>query len=578
MTRKISKKRYSKRAKRISRRSYRRTYRRKDKRKIKKTRKKNIKYKNNYQTGGAGLKSIFTNAADAIQERLTKIPREESRDIDAINILYNGKDPEEVDETIKEYRSRCYEVFRNPPSDHDDHESRKEQIQTLKEEYSSRIPKYILIAGHGGQIPCGRLNGETLNMEEDPCFTLIPEGYKLILATRSGAPLTLRTIDLTQPAAEGVRLSYIVKDEELNLLPRGQSGGDYFRVYSGGGIINNQIINCKLDFTDCAEYEKDQLGKIVKTEDGKEKCSRSVVTTLSDSGVIVKFVDLIMTDQKETEKLYEDGSNDAEEHRAGGPYNYKKNYSINFQTYKITKKEGTKSHLVIGEGYRPRIDPGTEDQVEIPAVEKYAELFTNSLKDRIDKGLYLESLLEPDSMKEQIIKKAKKDFLDGPSLRLPELDGPPGEYFDLAQLFYLIKEKEKIDAGLPKVILGGFCRVESNNSVANQIPAFINHAITDLGLPRLTEFYFNGDINFADAGELTKQESLASKTKTQDFLKIFKKLERNLGNFNEPVLEKFKTVKSRIDNPTHPEGGIKLSFYDACLVFQMDLYLIKKGI
>jgi hypothetical protein len=95
----------------------------------------------------------------------------------------------------------------------------------------------------------------------------------------------------------------------------------------------------------------------------------------------------------------------------------------------------------------------------------------------------------------------------------------------------------------------------------------------------LTERYFNGDIIFAsDSAELTKQQSLASKTKTQDFLKIFKKIERNLENFNESVLEKFETVKRRIDNPTHPEGGIKLSFYDACLVFQMDLYLIKKGI
>ena len=250
------------------------------------------------------------------------------------------------------------------------------------------------------------------------------------------------------------------------------------------------------------------------------------------------------------------------------------------------------------------------DSEEIPSAKKYSKIFSDGVQNRIDNGYYLDTVIPIELMRKQI-EKSVVNYEDKEEIKLPDLESG-GDYFDLAELFHLIKEKENREkqgvveaerilaekkanenadeiaqaeadlaretgvlkvTELPKVIVGSFCR---GGVVPNELVFLLDMAHD--GLPKLTERYFNGEIR-AGTDKLTKQHSLSSKTKIQDFWDIFYNIKERLGEFEEPVRTKFETVRKRIEDPslTYPEGGIKLPALSASLIFQMDLFLMQQN-
>jgi len=159
--------------------------------------------------------------------------------------------------------------------------------------------------------------------------------------------------------------------------------------------------------------------------------------------------------------------------------------------------------------------------------------------------------------------------------------GYEGEFdrFTLSQLLKHIENTGKeSERDLPKNILGSFCRGGAFNY---NIDGLIGHSRIAKGLPRLTPEYFSGNVDYEGAAGLTKQYSLASKTKPQDFWSIYDNLKENLTYFLllTDITSAFKSVIQKIEveseevNENGIFKGINLTVDDVSLIFQMDYCL-----
>ena len=167
--------------------------------------------------------------------------------------------------------------------------------------------------------------------------------------------------------------------------------------------------------------------------------------------------------------------------------------------------------------------------------------------------------------------------------------------FKLSQLLKHIETAGRKNEGMSKVIIGSFCR---SGSFKYNINNLIKHCNETLELPLLSEDYFSGNIYYEGMNpEMRRELSLSSKTKPQDFWGIYDKIERNLSDFNEDIQQRFQLLKKKIEVESESKkyvyndddddlddiddykvfNGINLSLNDVCLIFRMDLFLIKLG-
>jgi hypothetical protein len=178
----------------------------------------------------------------------------------------------------------------------------------------------------------------------------------------------------------------------------------------------------------------------------------------------------------------------------------------------------------------------------------------------------------------EIIPKAKVQE----QIRNSVTPGYEGE-FDRFTLSQLLKHIENTGMApgtdLPKNILGSFCRGGAFNY---NIDGLIYHNSVAKGLSRLTPEYFSGNVEYEGvATGLTKQYSLASKTKPQDFWSIYDNLKENLTYFLllTDITSEFKRVSEKIEveseevNENGIFKGINLTLDDVSLIFQMDYCL-----
>jgi hypothetical protein len=195
------------------------------------------------------------------------------------------------------------------------------------------------------------------------------------------------------------------------------------------------------------------------------------------------------------------------------------------------------------------------------------------------------SVIPKEKIKEQIVNSVSPHLESG------------FEKFKLSQILKYIEKVGETDENIPKVILGGFCR---SGNFSYNIDGIIRSSIGRNGLPELGEEYFKGDITYEGeiGAQMTKQSSLASKTKSQDFWNIIDHLNMNLEYFTEDpldldrnpttddeyesfiqnrdkiglnfeaIIEKIERESEKTENDIYT--GINLSFTDVCLIFQMD--------
>ena len=242
----ISKSRKKSYLKRNSRRNSRQTNRRKDKRKIKKTRKKN-------KRGGSRLSHVAPHLlelpvfAEEAKGKVEILEQElgtseiknlfdDSRSVNVLETLYGG-DPEEVGRIIEEYNSMASDLTSEIWSETGKLTATEQQqkrdkydtrIAPILKKFQSGHPTYILISGHGVMINC-------IESTRDPCFTLLPRGYKLILPTATGEVLS----SSKRFMGEGYE----------------QNKSSYYRMYEG--LIPNQEINFNLVY-------RDRKGKLLR--------------------------------------------------------------------------------------------------------------------------------------------------------------------------------------------------------------------------------------------------------------------------------------------------------------------------
>ena len=155
--------------------------------------------------------------------------------------------------------------------------------------------------------------------------------------------------------------------------------------------------------------------------------------------------------------------------------------------------------------------------------------------------------------------------------------------FKLSQILKHIEVSE--EGQRIKKIFGLFCRSGELPTLDIDIFKKCNHP----ELPKLTDEYF-GSITYEDAS-LTRQSSLASKNKVQDFWNVYDKVIENKGRdfFSETIKQQIELVRIKIEDESgiDPKGkfefsrlqrGINLSPENICLIFQCDYYLMINGI
>jgi hypothetical protein len=242
----VSKSRKKSYLKRASKRKDRRISRRKDKRKIKKTRKKNKRGGSSLSQGASHLlkQPIFAedriNATGIVEtidegfgdqkEILFNETHSPDRTFNVLETLYGG-DPEVVGRKIELYNKEKHGIVRKiwsrdtkHSADRDEEKKKrvaeydKENFQILNQIFPSGYPTYILISGHGSMIDC-------IEITRNHCFTLLPHGYKLILASGTGEFLSAE------------------RSSESGLEWK-QDYSSYYRMYEG--LIPNQIIDFNL--------------------------------------------------------------------------------------------------------------------------------------------------------------------------------------------------------------------------------------------------------------------------------------------------------------------------------------------
>ena len=151
-------------------------------------------------------------------------------------------------------------------------------------------------------------------------------------------------------------------------------------------------------------------------------------------------------------------------------------------------------------------------------------------------------------------------------------------------------EEASLSQDLPNKILGTFCR--SGEGTLN-IDTFLEHSrlhpMEPLG--PLTVEYFHDKISY-EGTNLTRQKSLASYHKIQNFWSIYHNVIKNKGSLEEQaqiLVDGFvsKKINERADRcfskepyragaqPFAAPWGIRLEISDACLIFQCDNYLMR---
>lgn len=557
-------------------RNSRRTMRRKDKRKIKKTRKKNKRGGSRSRYTGldnARNKSHLSEAAafEATRRQKNKIETLEEgfpdqkeilfnethspdRTFDVLETLYGG-DPEEVSRKLKLYNEARYrsidKIWRGNLADSDEEHKKKrveydeENARILKQIFPEGYPTYILISGHGSMIDCR----ESIR---DPCFTLLPRGYKLILATATGEILS---------SSRGVGRGGEYK----------QNDSSYYRMYEG--LIPNQII----DF-DLVYKHRDTKELLEKKEIRLPSALRSARENVVSTGYVSKDLPgVYITGVKapvDTRHPLEIQMGKEE----------KLDYYINFNTggSKMTEIQITDAK---------KVDTG---EATMPEITQYADAMVSGALPLPETPI--EDYDEPHSI--MPIDKIKEQIINTNTLHIP---GQPQDrllYFKLSELLKHIEEAGKTNINVPNVILGSFCRSGDFNS---DIVGLSRCRRLGPTLPPLTAGYFTGSVSYEGlSAELRRNRSLASKTKTQDFWNIYDNLKQNLEYFTtiegeidpsrpsrpesslaaydsdrsqivtefQGIINKIEVVSSQMVNGIYK--GINLTLNEVCLIFQMD--------
>ena len=516
-------------SKRISKRNYRRTYRRKGK-KNKKTRKR-------YKRGGAEGAEGSVYLPEALRhvegrgivqnldlpasapENLFGEARSDDRTLNTLRTLYGG-DPEEMSKRIKTYKT--YKQARMELFEMDDEmgeESMEDKQKGLIQDFFPEgFPTYILISGHGSMINCSEFGTE-------PCFTILPRGYKLILATETGKAL--------------------ITDDLL----RNQQEATYYRMYEG--LIPNQWIN--FNFV----YEKGGHGELMGGYGSVQSDLPGVILTGAKEGVLK-------------------GGVEGDEGMLDYYLNLKAHFPPEIQMDLARK---IKNRSASSEEIDEYADEFIKNLLPLPTsptspTSPIIDCYSNY------------SVIPKEKIKEQIVNSVSQHL------------GKSGfDKFKLSQILKYIEKVGETDENLPKVILGGFCR---SGIFSYNIDGIISSSIGRWGLPELGEEYFTGDITYEGelGAQMTKQSSLASKTKSQDFWNIIDHLNMNLEYFTEDpldldrnpttddeyesfiqnrdkiglnfeaIIEKIERESEKTENDIYT--GINLSFTDVCLIFQMD--------
>ena len=518
-------------SKRISKRNYRRTYRRKDKRKKnKKTRKK--------KQGGGAEGSVYLPEnlplveATGIVENLdlpASVPENlfgeaspDDRTLNTLITLYGG-DPTNMSKKIQAYKQARIDQLKMDDEMGEETEETKEskQRELIRYFFPEGFPTYILISGHGSMINCSEFSAE-------PCFTILPRGYKLILATETG--------------------------EGLLLELKKQQGATYYRMYEG--LIPNQVI----DFNLVIEHD----GKLMDGERAGH-----------DLGDVRSYLPgVILTGAKEG--VLKAGI-------AGGVLGIL-DYYLNLIADTLPEIQMDLARKIKNRSAGPE----EIDEYAGKFIEKLSTLPTSPTSPT---SPIIDCYSNYSVIPKQII---KQQIVNSVSRHLGKLG------FDMFKLSQILKYIEKVgetDENLPKVILGGFCR---SGIFSYNIDGIIRGSRGRWGLPELGEEYFIGDITYEGelGAKMTKQYSLASKTKSQDFWNIIDNLKMNLeyfagdpldldskpatddeyesfiqnrdkiGSKFEAIIEKIERESEITENDIYT--GINLSFTDVCLIFQMD--------
>jgi hypothetical protein len=406
-----------------------------------------------------------------------------------------------------------------------------EAEQKMKELVKANMtiaPKYILISGHGSVLDC-------IDRTATPCFTLLPRGYNLILSTATG-------VDLIEEG-DGVYTT--------------QQDPTYFRMY--GGLIPNHYIDFHMLLGGGRVFYPGGYSY--------ETRIRAELAAMSKGALSARAMDVGV----DVSAVLKNALN-------AGTGEFKKDV-IDL----IIAAESVISARYPGVKLRA-VQPFEPDE---PDTDKY---FKNFVSERLDIPVsYSETARGLEKDVDKIRDYAQRFISFGhdhvfpidfviKQIRNRVTPGYEGEFdrFTLSQLLKHIEDEGKKRTDLPKNILGEFCRGgEFNYNIDGLI-----EAPGKCGLPQLTQEYFSGNIDYGVDPGLMKQDSLASKTKPQDFWSIYDNLKEKIDKFGEAAREWFGWIIRKIEveseeelSAIHPMRGINLTLDDVSLIFQMDYCL-----
>jgi hypothetical protein len=575
----MAKKRVKKsRKKSYLKRNSRRTYRRK----IKKTRKKNKRGGSRSRYTGldnARNKTHLSEAAafEATLRQKNKIETLEEgfpdqkeilfnethspdRTFDVLEILYGG-DPEEVGAKLKLYNNAKTDIIVKIWGGHEDfsdedHEKNNVEYdrgiaRILKQIFPEGYPTYILINGHGSMIDCR----ESIR---DPCFTLLPRGYKLILATATGESL--------------------ISSRKWSRAEYDQINSSYYRMYEG--LVPNQEINFNLVYKNMVTKELLEKKEI---EDTTYAVVVGSAPAAKGTGYVNKGLPGVYITGVKAPVVTRNIIEDILEIEMGREE--KLDYYINF------RPEWKMAEIQIQIADAKKVNTG---EATIPEITQYANAMVSGILPLPETPIKdydaPHSIMPIDKIKEQIINTNTRHIPGQPLDRLLS--------FKLSELLKHIEIVGETNINVPKVILGSFCRSGDFNS---DIVALSRCRRLGPTLPPLTAEYFTGSVSYEGLSpELRRNMSLASKTKTQDFWSIYDNLKQNLEYFTtiegeidpsrpslpesslaaydsdrsqivtefQGIINKIEVVSSQMVNGIYK--GINLTLNEVCLIFQMD--------
>lgn len=518
----VSKSRKKSYLKRNSRRTIRHTYRRKDKRKIKKTRKKN-------KRGGSRINHVaphllelpvFAKEAKGKVEILEqelgtseiKNLFDDSRSVNVLETLYGG-DPEEVGRIIEEYNSKVSDLTREIWSgtgeiDATEHQQKLDEYDTriapILQKFPSGHPTYILISGHSSMIDC-------IESTRDPCFTLLPRGYKLILATATSEVLS----------------------SSKRLMGEGyeQNESSYYRMYEG--LIPNQGINFNLVYRD----EKGKLLREENTWDVSWNVSKRL-PGVNITGVRAPY-SRTYHGRGQEEKILD--------------------YYVNF---KIDERSSEMIQIPFADARKVNNKEASTEEIETYANAMVGEILPLP-ETPIEEYMDLYSIMPIDKIKEQI----KNSVTPGYSGNF--------DRFKLSQLLKHIEEAGKTNVNVPKVIVGTFCRSgEFNYNIDGLInhckkfglkPLMKEYFMGDISYEGVSDELRRG---ISLASKTKPQDFWGIYENLKSNLSMFATI---IQQRFKTVRKKIEVDSVQMENGVYK--GINLTLSDVCLIFQMDQHL-----